>query len=257
LQHIAKVAVEISSPAIERLCEGLERMPQTFGLAEVAGLTEGIAQPQVRSALAGLLGMWRQQGRNVSPCELAWALRAANSVDEFYRAGQILEMVWTGPTPNASAFRRTDQALLELILAAKHSIMVMAFAAYKVPKIAAALVSAANRGVRVVLILESTLDTFGAIEGLGDELARAATVYQWPTDKRSVDAKGNRGALHVKCAVADDQTAVISSANLTEHAMNLNMELGLMVKGGELPRALAEHLRSLIQAGVLVPINSA
>ena len=48
------------------------------------------------------------------------------------------------------------------------------------------------------------------------------------------------GSLHVKCAVADDAAALISSANLTEYAMNLNMELGLMVKGGDLPSSLAQ-----------------
>lgn len=66
-----------------------------------------------------------------------------------------------------------------------------------------------------------------------------------------------RGALHVKCAVVDDEAAMISSAYLTEHAMNLNMELELLVRGGELPRSLAGHLRSLIQSRVLVTCNCA
>lgn len=262
LQRIVKVAAEIASPAIEQFCDALERLPTGFGQAELAALVDGFAQPEVRAALSSLLNDWRQQGRNVTPLELAWALRAANSTDEFHRLRQSIEMVWSGPLSGASTFRRTDQALLELIQTAKHSIIVVTFAAYKIPNIAAALVAAAKRGVKISLILESTEEsegavTFNAIAAMGTELARAATVYAWPMEKRGVDAKGNRGALHVKCAVADDEAVLISSANLTEHAMNLNMELGLLVRGGELPRSLAGHLRSLIQKEILVPCNPA
>jgi cardiolipin synthase len=257
LQRIVKMAVEIASPAIQQFCDALERMPTGFGPPELAGLVDGFAQPEVRSALSSLISDWRQKGRDVTPRELAWALRAANATDEFHRLRQSIEMVWTGPLSGASTFRRTDQALLELIQAAQHSIMVVTFAAYKIPNIAAALVTAAKRGVKIWLILESTEEsngavTFNAIAAMGTELARAATVYAWPMEKRGVDTKGNRGALHVKCAVVDDEAALISSANLTEHAMNLNMELGLLVRGGELPRSLAVHLRSLIQSRVLM-----
>ena len=126
------------------------------------------------------------------------------------------------------------------------------------PVISAALVKAARRGVETILILESVEESEGkvtanAIHGLGADIANLAKVYVWPLEKRGVDTAGRHGSLHVKCAVADDSAALISSANLTDYAMNLNMELGLMVKGGDAPRALAQHLRSLIQSGVLVP----
>ena len=52
--------------------------------------------------------------------------------------------------------------------------------------------------------------------------------------------------------MADQATAFISSANLTEYALSLNMELGMLVKGGSLPRELAAHLRGLIQGRILV-----
>ena len=155
----------------------------------------------------------------------------------------------------ASTFRRTDQALLELIHGAKTSIILVTFAAYKVPVISAALVQAVQRGVETILILESVEESEGkvtanAIQGLGEDIANLAKVYVWPMEKRGVDAVGRHGSLHVKCAVADDAAALISSANLTEYAMNLNMELGLLVRGGDVPQALAQHLRSLIRRGV-------
>jgi phosphatidylserine/phosphatidylglycerophosphate/cardiolipin synthase-like enzyme len=63
-------------------------------------------------------------------------------------------MVWTGPTFRGTALRRTDQALLELIPEARTSIIVVTFAAYKVPLVSDALLEAAGRGVEIMLILE-------------------------------------------------------------------------------------------------------
>jgi hypothetical protein len=43
----------------------------------------------------------------------------------------------------------------------------------------------------------------------------------------------------------------VSSANLTEHAMNLNMAR-VLVRGGDAPRRLSQHLSWLIAHEVLV-----
>jgi cardiolipin synthase len=54
--------------------------------------------------------------------------------------------------------------------------------------------------------------------------------------------------------VVDEVSVLISSANLTEYALNLNMELGLLVRGGDLPGRLFGHLRRLMNENVLVSI---
>lgn len=43
--------------------------------------------------------------------------------------------------------------------------------------------------------------------------------------------------LHAKCAVADDTLALISSANLTGHALQLNIEAGVLLRGEAAARA--------------------
>lgn len=58
--------------------------------------------------------------------------------------------------------------------------------------------------------------------------------------------------MHAKCAVADGARLLVSSANLTEFALNMNMELGLLVRGEELPGRVVEHLNHLIRERVLV-----
>jgi len=252
------VSAGLDAAILEDFCDRLGKLPPAPVAEHLNALTSGVTQAEPRATLNGLVKQWRKEARDVTPHELAWAVRAANATDLFHRARQSLELVWTGPAAKEAAFRRTDQALLELIQQAKTSLIVVTFVAFKVHHIAEALLAAATRGVQVTLILESVEESDGkvtvsAIKGLGKELAEVAKVYVWPLEKRETDSQGKHGSLHVKCAVADANCALVSSANLTGFAMTVNMELGLLVKQGEIPRDLDAHLRTLIQNGVVVP----
>ena len=57
--------------------------------------------------------------------------------------------------------------------------------------------------------------------------------------------------MHAKGVVVDESAAFVTSANLTGHALDENMELGVLVRGGAVPRRLASHFRSLADAGVI------
>jgi len=67
---------------------------------------------------------------------------------------------------------------------------------------------------------------------------------------RPKDAKGNAGSFHAKCALADKKILLISSANLTQYALELNMELGVLIKRGTFPNIIAEHFDALIREGI-------
>jgi phosphatidylserine/phosphatidylglycerophosphate/cardiolipin synthase-like enzyme len=68
-------------------------------------------------------------------------------------------------------------------------------------------------------------------------------------------SEGNKpGILHVKCAVADAEWLFLSSANLTQQAFTVNMELGMLVRGGTMPGRVEEQFRRLIQNGQLRPV---
>jgi len=83
----------------------------------------------------------------------------------------------------------------------------------------------------------------------------ASAYYEWSAERRISDG-GLQGAMHAKAAIADEQAAFITSANLTGSAIEANMELGLLVRGGSVPRRLARHFRALISMGYLVEIAS-
>jgi len=46
----------------------------------------------------------------------------------------------------------------------------------------------------------------------------------------------------------------LSSANFTEYAFTINMELGLLVTGGKLPAQVERHFERLIEAGVFLRV---
>lgn len=219
-----------------------------------------VPQPDVRIEVGALLDAWQSVVPHISRQTLAWALAGASEAVQAARREQVTSLVWTGPRVDGPALRRTDQALQEVIQAATNSLLLVSFAIYMVPHIARALVAAAARGVRIRIALETPNESAGRIDydtvrSLGPEVVRHAELYIWPEDKRERDAAGNLGALHAKCAVADRHLLFVSSANLTGHALALNMELGVMVRGGALPGDVVTHFDRLIERGVLQRIQ--
>lgn len=186
---------------------------------------------------------------------IAGALMVARHVHDDWRNRQQLELFWTGPTPAHSKLRHTEQVLIELVKGARERLLLFMYALWRHAPLVHALESAVARGVAITLLVDSTDPAAGGpkvdvAKALGPKVAAAARVYEWARDRRQPDVQGNTGVVHVKCAVADGREALISSANLTGHALDLNMELGLRVVGGPVPRQVERHFRGLIEAGV-------
>jgi len=57
--------------------------------------------------------------------------------------------------------------------------------------------------------------------------------------------------LHAKALVVDDEAVFVPSANLTEAALDRNIEVGLLVRDRELALTVASHFRGLIDQGLL------
>ena len=96
------------------------------------------------------------------------------------------------------------------------------------------------------MVLDSGTGAEKAFKTLGD----AVQLYTWPPTLLHRDHP-NHASMHAKTAIADDRVALVTSANLTGHALDRNMELGLLVRGGDVPRILATHFDGLVAQGVL------
>lgn len=211
---------------------------------EADRLSDWASTPTTRKRLDRLVRSWRDTG--IPPYELKGILLGASHAYHAALTEQTVELVWTGPSSELVPTRKTEQALLQVIQAANAKLFLTSFVAYDVAPIMAALRDASERGVAISMLLESSDQHGGgiSIDAIG-KMRKAfpdAKVYFW-RDKRDEFADGK---VHAKVAVADEQLCFISSANLTGHAMEKNMEAGLLVKGGSIPEKLHRHLEALI-----------
>jgi phosphatidylserine/phosphatidylglycerophosphate/cardiolipin synthase-like enzyme len=249
-----EVARTLSQPALctlARALDGLSTPDDETRRRVVAAVPVGAFAEEARR----LVDAWRDHDPDRHGPAVALALRAATRAVASCRAEQTVDLVWTGPQTQAVPVRLTRAVLLEVIDAAQRELVLMSYAAFRVQPVLDALAEAASRGVTIKLVLESTEESAGQ---LTVDASRAfATVrghvgfYVWPADQRPQVGTG-QAVLHAKTAVADYHTALITSANLTEHAITSNMELGVLINGGATPRRLRDHVAELIHDGVLV-----
>jgi phosphatidylserine/phosphatidylglycerophosphate/cardiolipin synthase-like enzyme len=73
-------------------------------------------------------------------------------------------------------------------------------------------------------------------------------------DPRALEPDGPGGVLHAKGVVTDDQVVFVTSANLTEAALDRNIEVGLLVRDRALALSVSSHFRGLIDRGLLRPL---
>lgn len=199
--------------------------------------------------VAALLEVWARLPE-MSGRAFGFALMGAVHMRDRERRAESVEAVVTGPSSPHVSVRHTKAVILELVDRAQHELIMVSYAAYKVPELLAALENATRRGVKVRLILESSEDSAGALSHDAAEAFRSlrekVEFYVWPASKRPHGAR-----LHAKGVIADGTAAFSTSANLTGHALDQNLELGVLVRGGVVPSLLAEHFRALMAAGVL------
>ncbi len=248
-QVIAEMAVELHPERIEAVSEKIAILPSPMDfdkskISFVTGVEENLIQR---------LGKAWRKNPSVSPQELAAALRCASVTAGYIEKRETIEMAWTGPSTGLVPSRHTEQVLLEVISTAKRRLFLVSFVAYDIDAIMRALQDAIGRKVRIDILLESSKEHGGKVDIDSIEAflkkVPSANVYSWRPE-----AKGQSrwsGSVHAKCAVADGYLAFITSANLTAAAMERNMELGVLVQGGNLPDKLARHLEALITTGIV------
>lgn len=258
MDEAARLAELVPPSVLLRLAEEISRTA-SHDNTDPARVTDCVPQAQFRAWTSRFVAAWVQHISAVPAEAAAAALRTAALCAERQHAKESVQLVWTGPDTSGVPMRHTEQAVLEIIEDAKERLLVVSYAVYNIPKICEALVDAAGRGCKIRLVIESPepaegRQAYDALRALGPTVAKLSEVYVWPSAVRLTDANGRTGLMHVKAVVGDGQKLFVSSANLTEYAFTTNMELGVLVTGGVLPRQVQEHVDSLIETRVLVPV---
>lgn len=223
-------------------CEPLNR-PSPACLTALAG-----ASPAAVDAVQGLTDAWGSDTA-ITGAGVALALRVGSAARRQRELARP-RPVWTGPG-SVGEQRLTAAVLHELLAQAHHRILLVSYAAHTLPEVAEDLRAAVRRDCRVDVVFETNEDSAGRYSGPSSAFADIEGVvrWRWPAEHR-----GAGGALHAKLLVIDGLRALVGSANLTHHALALNLEVGLTIADADVAGALEHHVRGLMQSGVLVPI---
>jgi phosphatidylserine/phosphatidylglycerophosphate/cardiolipin synthase-like enzyme len=250
LEAVSTLVAQMSPSKAESLARGIAELS---GVGDVSKLAGWANTPIAKSLFDSVVSAWR--ATTVAPAELAGMLFGACHAYQLAKREETVELVWTGPSTELVSTRRTEQALLEVIQAARHELFLVSFVAYEVPAIVKALNDAIRCGVNVSMLVESS-DAHGGTLSVDSvqkmkEVLPGCSVYVWSSTKKHAATSGS-GSVHAKCSVADSRIAFITSANLTTAALERNMELGVLVRGDRLPKQLHNHLKALVTTGTII-----
>jgi phosphatidylserine/phosphatidylglycerophosphate/cardiolipin synthase-like enzyme len=249
----ARLADQIPSSTIETLASAIAACEPKAATARA--LAACIPHSHYRALASCFVEVWQGHASDVPPVAAAMCLLGAAQSVQRHRSEEAAELVWTGPDVGVIPVRLTEQALLQVVDAARQRITVVSYAVYRIPNVCEALVRAADRGCSVRIILEQEgIAVYDAVAALEPAVLRCACIYEWPVETRPTDPRGHPGKMHVKAAVSDGERLLLSSANLTEQALTTNMELGVLITGGRLPGNVERQFDQLVATGVLTPV---
>lgn len=246
LDAATALAVLLPARRIELIAE---RIVSSRAYGSDVDLRSLVVTAPARAVLEHLLTEWATA--DVSGEMVAGILRGACHGHAKARNESSVDLVWTGPTTSFVAMRRTEQVLLDLIRHAEMDLFMVSFVAYDVKSVVAELNAAVGRGIDVKILVESSSAHGGSLNV--DPVATmrthvpGAVLYAWLERGHPFQD----GRVHAKVAVADGRAAFITSANLTGHALEKNMEAGVVIEGGRIPSTLRSHLHALIDTKIL------
>ncbi len=249
---IANAALHVPEQHLATAAAAVQDSPRCSPTSQTT-LINAIPAANYRKHAQDIAQQWSNTPE-LSGASVASALRAAAAAAAAVRAEHAVSLVWTGPTTDVTGLRATRSVLNTLVASATRSLVLVSFVSYDVAELTAGLADAIKRRVEVTLILETpddpggnlTIDTNHPFE----PIKNTASFYRWPSETREADFSAS-ARLHAKCVIADQRAALITSANLTSAGINDNIELGVLIEAGPLPKRLSQHLELLVQQGVL------
>lgn len=223
-------------------------------LKDTSTLNSFFSTGSVNEALSKVLQEWRTL--DCSADELAGILKGVSHGYQSEKTREQVQLVWTGPDLNQAPVRRSEQVLLELIDTAIESLFLVSFVLVNIPAVEDALRKALERGVDVRMLIESedkegTYNFRETVKRLQTDIP-GLTMYVWPRENRESTA-GGFARVHAKCAVADQENAFITSANLTSAALDKNIEMGVHIEGGNIPPTIYQQFIGMIRAKEIMP----
>ena len=225
-----------------------------------------LLREQLPASLRGELQSLTTAG--FTPVQMASVISLIADERERCRSNEArIELVATGPDGQEHA-RNTAVVVEQLFREARDEVLIVGFAVYDGQSIFRTIAERleAEPALRVVICLDVArrIGDTATDAMIVDSFRRNFKKSNWGSsrlpelyyDPRSLSAdRENRAVLHAKTIVVDERTALVTSANPTPAAYERNIELGVVIRGGEIPRAIRRHFSALIASGFLRQIT--
>ena len=249
--------LDLPSHLRDRLASALESgllgsTPSSASLESVMGHRDDVEGLVAALLELGQLGV---QG----PAAAAWLRTVAQVAGRTPKP----DLVWSGPEVPGLYARDTRRVYEELLGSAERSIWASTYVFFEGPKAFEVLARRMETrpGLRVTLLLN--IQRKKSDSTASEELVRRFADHFWRTDwpgasrptvfydPRALDLEGPSGVLHSKAVVADEEAVFVTSANLTEAALDRNIELGILVRNRALALTICTYFQTLIDQRLL------
>lgn len=258
LADVASRLVDVGGT--ERVCGALES--GYLSRASTSAIRHDISGGRVglEHAMQSLQAVWTEEFPEATGRDLGAMLRAAAGglLVERERATQT-EVVWTGPRVDQSFVRSTREVMRDIVRGAVRELIVVGYWIQGeagdegiVRELVQEVAARAADGISVTIALDQLKRDDGTdnrliLMGMWPTRVKAPRLLTWRIPDGEKHLK-----LHAKVLVADGRDALVTSANLTLHAIDRNIEMGVRVLGRP-ALAIANHFRLLDQSGILQP----
>lgn len=251
-QPDSSVLVRLTRPALASLADALEseRLKPPYTVSALAALAP--------AGLADELGQWlaARDAEGLLARHAAMLLRLlAEERRSTQEASDRAQLVWSGIELPGSTARDTSVVVQELFRAAHSSVLVASYALDHGSRAAALFGTLAHRmeleaqlSVRFFVNIQRQFGDETPAPDLVRAFSRRFREEIWPGgrypevyyDPRSLGPSSTeaRACLHAKCIVIDSESAFITSANFTEAAQSRNLEAGVLLRDGSVPKIM-------------------
>jgi phosphatidylserine/phosphatidylglycerophosphate/cardiolipin synthase-like enzyme len=221
-----------------------------------------IGQHRAQQGTAAFIESWNAELAEADAQTIARMLECYLNLQQRDRAHLgSTRLVWTGPAVPGVYPRTSRQIVRELIGSARSEIWLTAYwiAGFAddegiVSDVIDSLAKAVDDGVDVAIALDGRKradgDTnFSVLTSLWPT-SRFPRLYTWAQALFEPHLK-----LHAKVLVVDRREALVTSANLTMHALERSMELGIRLTG-PCAAEIASQLEGLVTTGAFVAVQA-
>jgi phosphatidylserine/phosphatidylglycerophosphate/cardiolipin synthase-like enzyme len=257
------------------MIEDLLDLPSHLRARLASALETGVlVAPYSLTSLRGVLEEASWENRIVAPLnDLASRGVSGEAAAQWIRSLERVasraakpDLVWSGPEVPGIHARDTRAVYEELLGSVVQSVWVSTYVFFDGPKafevLAHRMDETPNLSARLLLNIQRKWEDSTKPELLVRKFADKFWSTDWPGstrpavyyDPRSIELERPSGILHAKAVVADEESVFVTSANLTEAALDRNFEVGILVRDRTLALTLSSHFQGLIDKELLVPL---